>query len=548
MTFLEAKNKIIIIFKYIFSHKKYLIILIVLLLMAIFKDYIKEINISDKLSNQLLNVKTVGNYGWIMKQDKNSYTINNLMQSKADDHYRLIMSIKMKTQNGNMISDYDEKIEDKEIISNNKDAQFKLYLSNNLGKKLFIDTVEIAQNNSVKNLQYVFTTDGEYQNMVIEKNNNEIISNMQIIDVSISRLSLEESQGLQDAIIGNTDYSKVIAESSFKKSQKIAEIYQSNNFIGQIFKARSDYISGVLFDIVIHKNGGLGEFQVELREAEMKDGKIIISDKLIDKESFNPIEAKINNRFYKNQFFFPLGQKINCGKYYAVGITSKNSETNLINHLSLYGYEDKDVYPDGDAVIVNDNKTKIIGDLSFKIFGAEYSVKDGVPMLSNSKIESIDKDKGKYSYYVKASHRSVLDIYESKIFDYGKEADSSLPIVPYYNNSDDTIEIPALSENYVIYKINTIYPYKTMSIDVVQPSKNYARGQVKYSYDGVNWYDMDTIEQYEEVSRFKTIVSSKSNTNELFVKISYDKLHQQVSNKNIFGIKELSIEGELIIN
>ena len=93
--------------------KKHLIVLAVLLLLVIFKNYFREINVLNVANEKHQDVITVGDGDWVIRQNKSSYSIASVLQSEPGDRYRMIVKVKMKTKNGNLIEGYDEKIDDK---------------------------------------------------------------------------------------------------------------------------------------------------------------------------------------------------------------------------------------------------------------------------------------------------------------------------------------------------------------------------------------------------------------------------------------------------
>jgi len=540
------KNKLAKIVEQFLKDKRYLIILLLLIFALAFNRLFISLGSEDFVANQEAYQKIVTRDAKTLEVSQNSYIVKDAIQSLKNDNFRLILKIKSKSLSESIVEGYEEDLDDAESEIGLKDARFNISLSNSLGQSQKILSEKISANNQFKTFEYVFTTNSRYEDLVIERDDDGQITELVVGDISFTRLSDGNPLTLAETIIGNTDYSTIIAESDFEGAKKIKDVYETDSFVGQVFKANQEYISGVLFNMYFQGDGGIGIYNLELREVDFSDEKIVLVDSLLASSEFISRTSQKSNLVRDNKYYFQLCQKLEVGKYYAIGVNPSKTNSNFINHLSFFGYEDSGKYPDGNAIVVSKNgKVKSTGDLSFRLFGADFDIDEGNSIMNNAIIEDVGGGFGLYSYEWKNSSRDLLDVFQinvsqGAISDGGNKVNSA-----YYNVTDKAIMVPAKEDNNIVYKFYTKYNFSTIGVHIDQLSDDFVSSKVFYSFDNSDWREINLDLSNDQFN--KEIVNNKSQ-NTLYIKIGYDKSQAEISKAKFFSIKSIRVGADLEIN
>lgn len=304
-----------------------------------------------------------------------SVTLNNIIESRSDEYYRLIFWARGES---------DEEV-DKEVAVN----------IGAIGETKEIGKVMVGK--SYQPHELVFKTDKRYNDLVFKKNpfNGAELFLKSIQLTSLELENDEEMNRLKSSKIGFYDDSASYPKLSSSGYQSFFDFTRKNQLFGQVFKSESDYISSVSLDLRFIGNGGAGDYQLSLRQANPVDDSFEVSDEVLATYNFGKNSAtSLAERKNVTRFRFPLPAKVERGKYYFVGV--KNSANfNILNHLQFGGLEDGR-YSDGLAGLVKANGTvEERGDLAFEIYSAVSSDNN---LNSGAIVEDIGKGNLVYSY------------------------------------------------------------------------------------------------------------------------------------------------------
>lgn len=168
---------------------------------------------------------------------------------------------------------------------------------------------------------------------------------------------------------GQAGFQDVLIEQE-KNDFDFPQLEENDIFLGQIFKANSDFVSAVELDFDVvkqHNNGGKG-YVVSLKEVEQKKDSFEIQSGALAEVEFQ-IKDLAKFRQKNGKYRFSFDAEVEKGKYYFVGIDNSKMQVDRFNHLTLKGSRE-DAYTQGTAATRQDRKTKLLeGDLYFRLFG-----------------------------------------------------------------------------------------------------------------------------------------------------------------------------------
>lgn len=458
----------------------------------------------------------------VLTDKKPTYYINDILESQGRGFYRLSFWER-----------------------STKDSLVNIKLSTSLDEYQNIKTLELKKSFKDDIEEIVFKSSGQFTDLIFEKNNSEDGSEISISNVLLTKLDIsdeKELNSLKKTMRGEVDFD-VLDQKQSDRSKDFSQLIEPN-ILGQIFKPQVDYISAILLDMDVIKQGNNGDkkYRLELREADFDgetadispDTAIHLSFSLSDLDKF---------RQENGQYKFPLFYKLDRDKYYFIGINSGRADVNKFNYIKLKGSGSAESYEYGKAVVKRSGRIfSAGGNLYFATFGIKLKELNDHKILLGTVIEDIGKGQGKYNYQPGGNIYDLADLNSATkdvFFDYSKNiiAGSS----DLENNSS------------YIYKFDTIYPFKKIEISAQQADVNWSQVSLSYSLDGRDWQSISSCLKEEisgpkyEVSQFETfnlVLSPDVPREEIFLRV---EPKERTEKNNNYGIRNLKIEADLTI-
>jgi hypothetical protein len=436
--------------------------------------------------------------------DKNNLSkiYSNILNSKKDDFYRLVFK--------------GESLEDEKIL---------VSIISQTGNKKEIGEIELLKEDDEKTFELIFDTDDYFRDVIFERARDDDSAQEMIGDnwddneiylsqINISRLnvdSLEEAQNLEKTILGNAAEETIYLlskEKNYDLSKSKKNFCRPFNFSGGI-------LSSVIINFSQVGNGGAGEYKLEIRDPG--EGNNVIG-KLIEKKRFEvkDLAEKSDDDNYK--FDFPL--KLEEEKKYFICINNERVEVDEDNFLRV-NYIKGEKTPD-DSMIGLEIKKPFIADDKY--------------LSNNAKIEDLG-EYGIYEYKKSGKEIDILDIYE-------QQGDVE------FDEKSGIIMNKMKEGNYLTYKIDTIYPFQDLRLEIEKMKDNKGHVKLEYSFDNKNWIEI-MPENEEDLENFRkefmdynlAIKNDDEDNTELYVRASC--LESFKSKKSVFGLENLEITARL---
>ena len=151
---------------------------------------------------------------------------------------------------------------------------------------------------------------------------------------------------------------------------KFYQLKTSSIVFGQIFRAKSDFVTGIEldFDVIKQHNNGGAEYSLTLKEVGYKNKKFKIKDNSLAELKFQIDD--LNKYKQKNgKYRLPLTASTKRGREYFIGLNNVEIQVDKFNYLVMRGSIDKSSYLNGTIATKQNGETEIIeGDLYFRIF------------------------------------------------------------------------------------------------------------------------------------------------------------------------------------
>lgn len=446
--------------------------------------------------------------------DKNPvFYINDIVKTEEGAYYRLI---------------FEEKVDSNTLVN--------ISLAKATDEEMEIKSPEFKKSDDFVIQEIVFRASDKFSDLIFQKNNLKDNANIWVRNVNISKLNIfseKKFASLTPSIIGKINVNQ-LAVSQIGSDKRFSQLKESNIILGQIFKAENDYISGVAFDIDVTKidNRGGKKYRLELRTADW-DGKTAeIKKEILSSLSFT-IDDLEKYRQNDGKIRFPMLSQVEPGRTYFIGINNDHVETDRFNYLTMKGSSDSK-YESGTSVIKRAGQTyQIGGDLCFSVYGAEYKKIGNERVLAGAVIEDIGLGQGMYIYKTSGFQSDFTDLESHSMdikFNEGKNVISGST-----NNSD----------SYIMYKFNTIYPFKRITFNARLADLTYSNAKVFYSFDKDNWQEVP--ESFlNKIQIFNYTLDNKNLARkEIYFKITFDP--NDPTDAKSYGLSNLKIEGELIM-
>lgn len=343
-----------------------------------------------------------------------------------------------------------------------------------------IDEMRTKTSEEFQNQEVFFFLPEGFDSLLFEKENPEGEGNIFIKNVGIAKLNVDNQKDfatLKKTQVGETDLDFVDASQTQNHSESFTMLQEPKTTLGQIFKAESNYISGVSFnfDIVRDQRTENKQYRVSLWKVRCDEGDCQAFGSAIATKTFLTKSAVEKYRRADGTFRFPLYAVVEKGQDYFVGIDNSKVPVDRKNHLDLKGTRDGAAYPNGSVGMKKAGVVyRIAGDLFFAVHGVNLDLRDGTRILNGARIESLGKGQGKYTYATKGEFLDILDLWQAS---------------PGTNFSEENkIIVTEVGENAAqVYEINTIFPIQKMNFFAEQAKASWKRIDVEYSFDRKNW-------------------------------------------------------------
>ena len=515
------------IIKLVKTDKRYWVILVIFLLIMVFGSKVPSLPNQVTCLNSNDNEKKVAHS---LEIGQMSYIIKDSLNSRSGDYYRL---------NLNLRSEKDESLGIYSAASADK-VGIKVNLISINGEKRNIKNLEIPNESKYYSYEIIFSTDDVYTDLEIERANIDSIGKLTIDpNIRITRLYIKNDNqinSLKETVIGENDSVTITANYNPKESIALFNYSSKNSLAGQVFKAQGDAITTASFKMHFLGNGGFGKYHVVLKEAEYINGKYSINQGEISYFDFDATDA-MNNYLInpRNEIYqFPLTGKLEKGKYYFVGIDNKKVDTNYFHQLQLFGSAGKDQFQGGISLKGGEN-IKELGTFYIDINGFNSD-----EILPGAVVEDLGGGLGSYKYHFEPKKYGFSEA--SEIITENR-SDSKM----YYNNSNQAIFISADNDMSIIYEFNTLYRYSKISIKAQQVRGDYYGTKLEYSIDGKNWSILEKKSNINQTDIFGLLLQGNGYQNTVFLRLSANKDNKNDKLNKYFGLGELEVNAELII-
>jgi len=444
------------------------------------------------------------------------YYADNLFQTEPGKYYRLIFSEK---------SDYKSSI--------------RIKVAKSSYEENIIKTIELSKANNFSYQEVFFSTADTYSNLIFEKTDYNDEAKIFIKDLHISELEIKgepELSNLKPTILGKLDTNIEDQKQAQSFSHQFPSLMKTNSIMGQIFKANSDYISGIKMDMDITKENFQKpkKYQLDFREVNYKGDKITPINNAIFSKKFSTDDLE-QYRQSDGKILFPIFSLLKKGEYYLISLDATQSGSNEFNQITLRGTTEDKSYENGTAFIkIGKEYYKIDGDLYFITYGADFSSVNRYKILPGAIIEDLGMNMGAYSYQMKGSEVDMLDLL------------SETPNITFSGDRDAIYGLATSDSNFV-YLINMVYPFKKIHLFANQADPKWNRAKISYSYDNINWQEAP-FSNSSELNSFDFDITQKGSYNMIYLKVTPEISDNNSNQKNgSYGITDLKISADLII-
>ncbi len=395
-----------------------------------------------------------------------------------------------------------------------------------------IGTLKVGQDEEFFREEFVFETEKKYNGLVLQKKNKNDGADILVKDLKITRLNIKsdrEVASLEESILGRSPSNKVFIE-QLESNIEFTQLKKKSTVFGQVFRAESDNISGVVFDIDVVKNDNRDgkKYKLELRRVIMEDDIFSMQKGLVANFDFKVNEIE-SYRQSDGKVKFPIYSMLEKGEYYFVGINNKNIDVDSQNYMIMKGSVNNR-YSDG-ASIEKKNKDSLYianGDLYFKIYGAELEKYRSGQMLLGMLLEDLGGGRGSYLYKSLGYPEEIFDLFSSS----GDISFNEEKKILFGNASD--------MNSYFEYKFDTRYPFRKFQVRASQPDSNWGKVHLFYSYDYVKWKELE-YDNSDGLQNYSMKVESVFPQETLYLKVqSADQ------SADYYGLRNLVMEAELI--
>lgn len=436
---------------------------------------------------------------YILAEFQRNTVVRDQLNSNTGDFYRIIFGARA----------------DQDLLdANDVQSPIGLSLSSSNGQDQTVGVFEVPRGAGFKMFEKIIKTDGIFKDLTVNRTDNDSLrGNIYLKNLVFTRLnvqSLEEAGRLSKSLYGPFDFTE-IDQANQNDAGVIYDLIKKDDIVGEVVKANSDLMTGVSFAIDFFGNGGLGNYQMEIRKAEKSNNGFVVGKEILSNIEFSSAWAESvyheSDPRKGNVYRFPLTYKTEKGKYYFIGIKN-TADINWLNHLRFHGSHNSADHDGASLVISPNGNTKQIGDL--------YFIEYGIPETQNSLqsgtiIQDIGGGIGDFSFDLKNTPLKKLPIVKT-------------------------------GENENIYQVATGFPFIKLALDAEVKTEDESKVKLYVSPDGQNWQVAN--EDLETPNTFLTAVNNGILSRDLYLKVAFDK-NTKPTNINF---STLRINGNLSLN
>lgn len=489
------------IVKFIKKNTSYFIAGSILIIVLIYSGSIPEVKKIEDNKDIFRESSEEDNTFFVLDRENLEKTQKNILSSNKNDFYRL-------------------SFEAKSLL---KDEEIVILTVSQMGEEKEIGRAKLIKKDNYENFEFIFGTDDYYKGIVFRRNldnyqNNEWDDNrIYINQIKISRLNVENQQqaeNLRKTFFGDNNIENVYLISK----EEEFDLSQEGQRFCKAFNSSGGFLTAITFNFDQIGNGGMGNYRLEIRDEDEKDGKRI--GKVIEKERFSINDLNEVMR-RKNSYKINFSLNLEENKKYFICINNKKIKTDKNNYLKIIHLEEEKI-PENSFFLLEMEKN-IITD-------------NGKVLSNNATIEDLG-DILIYKYKNRGEDIDILDVYKTK-------GDAK------FSKDKETIIGKIQKGNYIIYKFDTIFPFEEMNIKLKELGGKEEIVDLNYSFDGENWrgFDLDNKEGVNEITRndqdHSFIIENENEENTEFY-LKEGCLKSSENKKNVFGLKELEIVAEL---
>lgn len=457
--------------------------------------------------------------------------------------------------------------------------RLSFWTKNNLGIKNI--SVNVAEKENVQRLgklklktnletvhQEVNFQARNYANDLIFVSDDGVVNEVWIDDVILEKLNVsskEELQNLKPTISGETTWRNIDQEQQSESEDSGDFLATSGRKIGQLFQPQNKLISGISLLIQRKGNGGLGNYQIQIKEynsdlgivgndlvasrefyfgysaddldvinkkekqmrndaasleTAIKDGKIADSTKLdyypnnITSEQIDTAKAKIRadklavaikdmkETFNsKMKIEIPFSAKLDTSKKYWIGIDNSTANTDQNNYIKIFSDDSK-----GKTGLISEveNSWKSYSKLSIGIYQPKFTKINENNVLNGATISDLG-DKLVYRYgFDKNDYSSASSFNGRKINNLFSGEVESTDLFGNY-----TLK----GEKYALYKFDTIFPISKV---IIRDGLYDDSLRMEFSSDAENWKEIFSENSAEKEQTINSLVVYPDLENNVF--------------------------------
>lgn len=528
---LQNKSKLVTTLKFVLKNMRYFFILVIFLLAYLFG---KNLTLPEKelaYQKEIKRLNQVLSESYQIKANRQSFIFAGRLNANPNEGYRFIADYKTKGI-----------LKDKNLATH--PVKINIWASSQLNGRQLIDSFEINPNSRIDNHESKFFSNGNYPDLLVEKENLEYQGDLIIKNPHFDAINVKNQasfEKLKPTIAAQVSFDKVIFETKTEQENGFYTLTRNNQTVGQILTSSDNFnLAQVEMKLEIVGSGGVGSYFLELKEVEDNNGKSTISSSRIAYSSFT-IQDLGDMKIGTDLYQLPIAAKLKKGKRYFLGINNQMVGFNLINTIKIGKVSgDKNA-----AEIIRGAQTFGLNDIYLKIFAADHLGQNGQSILADAVISDLGQGRGMYRYQQKSDVTDFFDI--DQIL-----ANSNSQTLIFYDNISQGISGVTQDNNSFIYKFDTIYPFKNLQILLCQPSSEFVKSLAYWSYDQKNWQiiaddlDEERVENGNAYQLKQNLVGD-GKANQVFLKVTYDPEDLKNKSDRIFGIRNLRVNAELEI-
>lgn len=491
---------------------KYLIVLLIFVGAIVFG---KNLDDGQIISNQTTFFRNT------FLADSEYYNFPGIYSLTSGNKYRVIIPAQIR------------KIED--ITPDNQ--RFVLLLSNNGRSEIEYEASEISTTVGLHHLVYEVKSEVDSNKIKIVREN--LISG---IDIELFEPVIIKLNSISDEILmaeGNLYGDTLIVEGEsalqFKEAQKQFSLFRKPRIIGQTIVAESESLAEIEFKLGITGSGGYGNYYLKVFEILSQDNGHYILGNYLTSHPFSIADLP----FFANGealYKFPVSANLVPGRMYFVGIDNGAVRLNILNHIDIYGSDN--IIGNPAFSLKHTGEVSVIGGIYAKPYYGQFSESGQERLLTGQTLQSIGAGRGLLNYKFKHNYFDLLD---ANIM--GSNTGGSFN----YNPSEGIIEGKAEDRSALFYRINSIFPLGSVTINAEQQNREWAyETLIEYSLDdGDTWHRVPRLKNAGEENSFLSIFDGER-SKFILIRIGYDK-SDPFAVESVFTIKDLNISAELLL-